>query len=110
MQLIDYDTRQPWEDFANGIIVRACDDYTGALERLKTPKPDDPKKEKAWIVMKWTMINEIWRINRFFRSEWYAMLTTVDSKYILERLFLEHGNEQIKNWVNNATKNPKERI
>ena len=32
MELINYDSRQPYEDFGNAIIVRACDDYVDALK------------------------------------------------------------------------------
>ena len=47
MELINYDSRQPYEDFGNAIIVRACEDYVDALKELKKPKPSDPKKENG---------------------------------------------------------------
>ena len=39
--MINYDFRQPWEDFGNAIIVRACDDYVQALKELKKPLYDE---------------------------------------------------------------------
>ena len=65
MELINYDSRQPYEDFGNAIIVRACDDYVDALKELKKPKPTDSKKEKAWTIKQYNALQEIRNINRF---------------------------------------------
>lgn len=53
-------------DLANGIIVQACKDYRAAL------KLDDKQS--------------IAEIERFFRSEWYKMLTSIDGEYLIAKL------------------------
>lgn len=100
MELINYDSRQPYEDFGNAIIVRACDDYVDALKELKKPKPSDSKKEKAWTIKQYNALQEIRNINRFFRSRLYSFITSVDPDYIIQRLIKEHGNETIIKRVN----------
>lgn len=109
MQTIDYDFRQPYEDFGNAIIVRACEDYVQALKQLKTSKPEDPKKEKGWIVKQCNALQEIRNINRFFRSRLYSFVTSVDPDYIIQRLIEEHATKEIIEKVNN-TPFEKERI
>ena len=54
------------ETLANGIIVQACEDYRAAL------KLDDKQS--------------ITEIERFFRSEWYKMLTSIDGEYLIAKL------------------------
>ena len=102
MELINYDSRQPYEDFGNAIIVRACDDYMDALKELKKPKPSDPKKEKAWIAKQYNALQEIRNINRFFRSRLYSFITSVDPEYIIRRLVREHATKEIIKKVNNT--------
>ena len=100
MQTVNYDFRQPWEDFGNAIIVRACDDYVHALKELKKPKPDDSQKEKAWVVKQNNALQEIRNINRFFKGRLYSLITSVDPEYIIQKLIKEHGNEKIIKRVN----------
>lgn len=102
MQLTNYDTRQPWEDFGNAIIVRACDDYVDALKQLKKPKPSDPKKENSWVAKQYNALQEIRSINRFFRSRLYSFITEVDPDYIIQRLIKEHATKEIIEKVNNT--------
>lgn len=102
MQTIDYDFRQPYEDFGNAIIVRACDDYVDALKELKKPKPSDPKKEKAWTIKQYNALQEIRNINRFFRSRLYSFITSVDPDYIIQRLIKEHATKEIIEKINNT--------
>ncbi len=109
MELINYDSRQPYEDFGNAIIVRACDDYVDALKELKKPKPNDPKKEKSWVTKQYNALQEIRNINRFFRSRLYSFITSVDPDYIIQRLIEEHATKEIIEEVNN-TPFKKERI
>ena len=109
MEMINYDSRQPYEDFGNAIIVRACDDYVHALKELKEPKPNDPKKEKGWVKKQGDAITEIRSINRFFRGGWYSFLTRVDPEYIIQKLIKEHGTDEIISKVN-ETIYDKERI
>jgi len=102
MELISYDSRQPYEDFGNAIIVRACDDYVDALKELKKPKPSDPKKENGWIAKQYNALQEIRNINRFFRSRLYSFITEVDPDYIIQRLIKEHATKEIIEKVNNT--------
>jgi len=102
MQTVNYDFRQPYEDFGNAIIVRACDDYVQALKQLKKPKPNDPKKEEAWTVKQYNAVQEIRNINRFFRSRLYSFITEVDPEYIIQRLIKEHATKEIIEKVNNT--------
>ena len=102
MQTIDYDFRQPYEDFGNAIIVRACEDYVQALKQLKTSKPEDPKKEKGWIAKQCNALQEIRNINRFFRSRLYSFITSVNPDYIIQRLIEEHATKEIIEEVNNT--------
>jgi hypothetical protein len=54
------------EALANAIIVQACKDYRKALKRNKR--------------------QSIAEIERFFRSEWYNWLTSIDGEYIIAKL------------------------
>jgi len=109
MELINYDSRQPYEDFGNAIIVRACDDYVDALKELKKPKPSDPKNKKGWVTKQYNALQEIRNINRFFRSRLYSFITSVDPDYIIQKLVKEHATKEIIKKVNN-TPFEKERI
>lgn len=58
--------KQAYEDLANAIITRACDDYTRALSRKDAGK--------------------IHSLERFFNSTYFCMLTKIEGKYLIERL------------------------
>lgn len=57
----------PYELLANGIIERAIEDYRNLWNWTK----DDYAKRE--------LIN-------FFYSEWFSVLTTLDPKYLIEKL------------------------
>ena len=101
MQVIEYDFRQPWEDLANGIIIRATDDYKMALSRLQEQIPYKAKLNYA---------REIHSLNRWFRGKWFETLTSTDPEYIIENLNNIYGNTETKNFVNRTTVYDKERI
>lgn len=64
---------------ANAIVKQAADDYRNA-RRLLIRMPDAcPAKER------------IQDVERFFQSEWYQLLTSVDGEYLLKRLEEEAG-------------------
>lgn len=67
-------TPEQWEDLANAIIIRAAFDYREVRVALKEI-PND-----------YRLIEKLKSIERFFLSEWYRQLTTVDGRYILRRL------------------------
>lgn len=95
MQTIVYDFRQPYEDLANGIVKQAADDYKKALKDLKKAI-----KEGWDFKAKNTPVQKIHELNRWFRSEWYEMLTKVDSEYLIQHLNMEYGNEETTAIVN----------
>lgn len=65
---------KPYEALANAIIVQACDDYRNALNELS----QDPLSIEAYRTKR--------EVERFFRSNWFATLTDIDPKYLLEKL------------------------
>lgn len=64
--------RTAYENLANAIIVQACIDYRTALKAKDT--------------------RCIYEVERFFKSTWYEMLSTLDGRVILEKLKKEHYN------------------
>ena len=67
----------PYENLANAIIIVAADDYRNARKKLCK----DPDDWKAQATVK--------EVERFFMSRWYEVLTTVEGRYILNRLKAE---------------------
>ena len=65
---------EPYESLANTIITTAAKDYMAALKILK--------KSPANVTAKCT-VDEC---ERFFRSSWYAALTSVDGEFLIRRL------------------------
>jgi len=63
-----------YERLANAIILQAVKDYRNALKRLKK----HPQNEKA--------LNTKREVERFFRSDWYASLTTVNPEMLITKL------------------------
>ena len=61
----------PYQALANAIVELAVKDYRTAL-KYHYRHPD--KKEYA---------DEVDRLERFFRSGWYGMLTDLDSEYLM---------------------------
>ena len=64
----------PYEKLANAIILQAVSDYRAALKKVKK----NPKNRDA--------IDEALQIEKFFWSEWYQVLTSVDGEYLIDRL------------------------
>jgi hypothetical protein len=67
----------PYEQLANSIILQAVKDYRDALKKLKKRPNYEPAK-----IMK----NEV---ERFFRSDWYRELTSVDGNVLIKKLKAE---------------------
>ena len=68
------ETIEPWQRLANAIVIRAVEDYRIAARKLKR----DPMNETA--------DTDIRRLNRFFCSRWFEVLTNVDGRILLSRL------------------------
>lgn len=69
----------PYENLANAIVLSAVRDYRKALKRLSV----NPESKMAAA--------DVAREERFFYSDWYAMLTDVDPDYLVPRLRAEVG-------------------
>lgn len=65
---------EPYERLANAIVLQAVKDYRDALNKNKKR----PRYEPA----KYTIAE----VERFFHSEWYRELTSVDSNFLIEKL------------------------
>jgi len=63
-----------YERLANAIILQAVKDYRNALKRLKKY----PRNETALYTKR--------EVERFFRSDWYTSLTTVDPEMLILKL------------------------
>ena len=64
----------PYEQLANAIVLLAAKDYRDALKKLKKRSRYDPAK------------NVIAEVERFFHSEWYRELTSVDGNILIKKL------------------------
>ena len=62
----------PWQNLANAVVILAVQDYRAALTRLKY-SPSDYRAKAAKD-----------ELERFFRSEWYCLLTDLDGAVIME--------------------------
>lgn len=65
---------EPYERLANAIILQAASDYRRDLKKLKkNPQNRDVR-------------NDALQIEKFFRSPWYQVLTTVDGEFLIQKL------------------------
>lgn len=65
----------PYENLANAIVIQACKDYRKAYKRYL---------RKARSAHNDT--SELKELERFFHSNWYKTLTSIDGDYLMERL------------------------
>ncbi|MBR2258224.1 MAG: hypothetical protein IJ899_13010 [Blautia sp.] len=66
--------REAYENLANAIIISAVEDYKAALLRLKRKPDSNGAKE------------DVNRLEKFFHSEWYELLTDLDAGYLLRKV------------------------
>lgn len=66
-----------YENLANAIILQAVKDYRAALKSLKA----NPRSRTA--------LSDKNEAERFFRSEWFAVLTSVSSDMLIHSLQME---------------------
>ena len=71
----------PYEQLANAIILQAVKDYRDALKKLKKRPRYDPAKDM------------IFEVERFFHSDWYRELTSVDGNFLIKNLRSEVREE-----------------
>jgi len=74
-----------YQNLANAIILLAAKDYRAALRRIMK----DPENRMAG--------EEVKKLERFFRSGWYEMLTDVDGEYLMNRIRREEEEKQSQN-------------
>ena len=72
---------EPYENLANSIILLAVKDYRDALKKLKKW----PRNEAAQIMKA--------EVERFFHSDWYRELTSVDGNFLIKNLRSEVREE-----------------
>lgn len=66
-----------YENLANAIILQAVKDYRMALKSLKA----NPRNRAAMADKD--------KIERFFRSDWFSVLTSVDGEMLIRSLQME---------------------
>ena len=71
------DLQYNYEELASAIILRAADDYRAALKGLKA----NPRNWRAKAGKD--------DIERFFRSGWFSVLTSVDGEMLIRSLQME---------------------
>ena len=64
----------PYENLANGIVLRAVEDYRDALRDLRT----NPSYPDA--------LRTVSDVERFFRSSWFSVLTSLDGVVLMKKL------------------------
>lgn len=75
---------EPFMNLANAIILQAVKDYRVALRKHQKRPKYQPSIET---------INEV---ERFFRSEWYRELTSVDGEMLIRKLKSEVEKSETK--------------
>ena len=64
----------PYERLANAIVLQAVSDYRTVLQKIRK----NTKNKEA--------VGEALQIEKFFLSQWYQTLTSVDGEYLINRL------------------------
>lgn len=64
----------PYQELANAVVIMAAKDYRHAL-RIQRRNPGSQAAK--------TLIDDL---ERFFRSEWYQVLTNVDGEMLIRKL------------------------
>ena len=70
-------TEDPYESLGNAIILQAVKDYRAVLRRIK----HNPKNRIA--------IDEALLIEKFFRSQLYAVITNIYGEFLIYKLRAE---------------------
>jgi hypothetical protein len=72
MKMVNF--KVAYEDLMNAIILQAVKDYQKVLNTLKKQPHDE------------IALNEKHKIERFFKSEYFSSITTVDADWLIEHL------------------------
>lgn len=68
------DEKEAYENLANAIVESAAKDYKSALIRQKR----NPESRTA--------AEDVKRLEKFFYSDWYEMLTNLDASYLIRKM------------------------
>ena len=71
-----------YDKLADAIVLQAVKDYRSLLRKWK-------KNINNREIMR-----ELSKIEKFFRSEWYLLLTNVDPEFLIEKLRKEIGQSE----------------
>ncbi|WP_414733864.1 hypothetical protein [Acetobacterium carbinolicum] len=81
---------EPYESLVNAIIIQAVKDYRKAIRFLKhhppTPDLDNDPQKKALRDKVIKNENERGAVERFFRSGWFEMLSSLDGEVLLKKV------------------------
>ena len=69
----------PYENLANAIVLSAVEDYRNALKKYSR----NPESKSAKT--------EVDSLERFFRSQWYSVLTSVEGEFLIRKLRAEYN-------------------
>jgi len=64
----------PYERLANAIVLQGVWDYRKILKKLKK----NPGNREV--------LDEVLKLEKFFLSEWYQVLTAIDGRYLIDRI------------------------
>ena len=81
-----YDGYDGYKELARGIILRAVKDFRKYTRTIKKLGIDNPKADK--------LIKECQKIVKFIKSDWFKVLTDVDSDFFLLQLYKEVGYDE----------------
>lgn len=82
-------TDTPYYDLANAIVVQAAYDYRNALKGIGYDR--------------YTPERVIRSVEKFFRSEYFTVLTKIKGEYLIEQLKEEHRENERRNNANQET-------
>lgn len=68
-----------WDDLTQAIILQAVDEYRKALRRIQV----FPRQQKLQAAIR--------DVEDFFRSRWFAQITSIDGEMLIRRLREEIG-------------------
>ena len=69
--------RNPYMDLANAIILQAVEDYRKDMQRINKSKRKTEVEDAKIDALK---------LEKFFKSEWFDILSPVDGDYLLSLL------------------------
>lgn len=75
--------KKPYRDLANAVIKLSADDYVADVNKLESV--DQPSREKADALR-----SDMQSIEKFFKSEYFTILSNVDGEYLTCKLRNEH--------------------